>query len=74
MDTGRRNFLFGTTAALVLASARAQTEQTAESGGMAARDVAPDGVFKQGDVVLFIGDSIMHGGCGRDMNHPHGRW
>ena len=33
------------------------------------RDVAPDGVFKDGSVVLFIGDSITHGGRHGDMNH-----
>ena len=33
------------------------------------RDVAPEGVFKDGSVVLFIGDSITHGGRCGDMNH-----
>lgn len=32
-------------------------------------DIAPDGVFDKGDVVLFIGDSITHGGRMGDMNH-----
>lgn len=31
--------------------------------------VAPDGVFRGGSVVLFIGDSITHGGRRADMNH-----
>ena len=35
----------------------------------APRDVAPEGVFKDGSLVLFIGDSITHGGRLRDMNH-----
>ena len=26
------------------------------------RDVAPEGVFKDGSVILFIGDFITHGG------------
>ena len=30
---------------------------------------APDGVFAPGDTVLFIGDSITHGGRMGDMNH-----
>lgn len=30
---------------------------------------APEGVFNDGEVVLFIGDSITHGGRGNDMNH-----
>ena len=33
------------------------------------RDVAPEGVFKDGSVILFIGDSITHGGRRGDMNH-----
>ena len=33
------------------------------------RDVAPEGVFKDGSVILFIGDSITHGGRHGDMNH-----
>ena len=32
-------------------------------------DIAPDGVFDKGDVVLFVGDSITHGGRMGDMNH-----
>ncbi len=32
-------------------------------------NIAPDGVFKKGDVVLFVGDSITNGGRGDDMNH-----
>lgn len=35
----------------------------------APRDVVPDGVFKDGSLVLFIGDSITHGGRSKDMNH-----
>lgn len=31
--------------------------------------MAPDGVFAPGDTVLFVGDSITHGGRMGDMNH-----
>lgn len=41
---------------------------TAAAAGMP-RELAPDGVFKDGSVVLFIGDSITHGGRQGDMNH-----
>lgn len=30
---------------------------------------APEGVFRKGEVVLFIGDSITHGGRGKTLNH-----
>ena len=32
-------------------------------------DLPLEGVFNDGEVVLFIGDSITHGGRGDDMNH-----
>ena len=34
--------------------------------------LAPADAFEPGSVVLFIGDSITHGGRGRDMNHVYG--
>ena len=36
------------------------------------RDVAPEGVFKDGSVILFIGDSITHGGRRGDTQADYG--
>lgn len=33
------------------------------------QDMAPRDVFKKGSVVLFVGDSVTHGGRRGDMNH-----
>ena len=42
------------------------------NGGNAIDDIAPADAFKPGSVIVFIGDSITHGGRGGDMNHVYG--